>query len=167
MIRSPSIWTTRRRPGRISVRLAASGWHTGAMTMAMIVANLGPGAEGSLGAAGIDEMRWLRPVHPGDVLRCETEVLEMTPSRSRPMGVIRYRVTVINQADEPVMTFNPITPFRRRRRTELSSRLADHQANRGGDEAGIGHPQVRLRIGRGVDEAVHHEAVRLDAERET
>src|SRR5436190_7928981 len=65
-------------------RLAASGWHTCAMTMAMFVAEMKTNPQASLGAAGIDELRWLKPVYPGDVLRCETEVLEVPPSRSRP-----------------------------------------------------------------------------------
>ena len=95
-------------------KLAASGWHTTAMTMAMIVANMGAD-DGSLGAAGIDELRWLKPVHPGDVLRCESEVLEATPSRSRPdMGIVRYAMTVLNQRDEPVLRFVPIAMYRRR-----------------------------------------------------
>jgi len=98
-------------------RLAASGWHSAAMTMAMIVANMGTDGDvgGSLGAAGIDELRWLRPVHPGDVLRCETEVIAVIPSRSKPdRGIVRSRMTVLNQHDLPVMTFIPIALYRRR-----------------------------------------------------
>ncbi|HEX8446581.1 MAG TPA: MaoC family dehydratase [Sphingomonas sp.] len=102
-------------------RLAASGWHSTAMTMAMIVANMGDDGDvgGSLGAAGVDELRWLRPVHPGDVLRCETEVIAVIPSNSRPdRGIVRTRMTVFNQHDDPVMTFIPIALFRRRPKTE-------------------------------------------------
>lgn len=98
-------------------RLAASGWHSTAMTMAMIVANMGTDGDvgGSLGAAGVDELRWLRPVHPGDVLRCETEVIAILPSQSKPdRGIVRSRVTVLNQDDLPVMTFVPIALYRRR-----------------------------------------------------
>ncbi|GGE78840.1 MaoC family dehydratase [Sphingomonas prati] len=98
-------------------RLAASGWHSTAMTMAMIVANMGNDGDvgGSLGAAGIDELRWLRPVHPGDILRCETEIVTVTPSRTRPdRGTVRTRVTVLNQDDVPVLTFIPTALFRRR-----------------------------------------------------
>lgn len=63
----------------------------------------------------MDELRWLKPVFPGDVLRCESEVLEVTPSRSRPgMGVVRTRMTVLNQHDERVMTLVPIALYRRR-----------------------------------------------------
>ena len=97
-------------------RLAASGWHTCAMAMAMNVAAMDAAdTGGSLGAVGIDELRWLRPVHPGDILRCETEVLEVRPSTSRPdMGSVRSRMTVFNQKDEPVMTYVPIVLYRRR-----------------------------------------------------
>ncbi|RYE74367.1 MAG: MaoC family dehydratase, partial [Hyphomicrobiales bacterium] len=78
-------------------RLAASGWHTCSMTMAMFVAEMEAYPQASLGAAGIDELRWLKPVYPGDVLRCETEVIEVTPSRSRPeMGSVRSRMTTFN-----------------------------------------------------------------------
>ncbi|MBO9621306.1 MAG: MaoC family dehydratase [Sphingomonas sp.] len=87
-------------------RLAASGWHTCAMTMAMFVEHMKAHPQASLGAAGVDELRWLKPVYPGDTLRCETEVLEVTPSRSRPdMGSVRTRMTTFNQKDEPVLSF--------------------------------------------------------------
>jgi acyl dehydratase len=87
-------------------RLSASGWHTCAMTMRMIVDNLKATQQAGLGSPGIDELRWLKPVYPGDVLRCESEVLDKRPSRSRPdMGSYRSRMTVFNQHDEPVMTF--------------------------------------------------------------
>ena len=96
-------------------RLAASGWHSCAMAMAMIVANLGPDDDSSLGSPGIDDLRWLTPVHPGDVLRCETELLALTPSRSRPdMGSARSRLTMFNQHDVPVMRFVSIVLLRRR-----------------------------------------------------
>jgi acyl dehydratase len=96
-------------------RLAASGWHTTAMTMAMTVAEAQADDGGTLGAVGIDGLRWLKPVHPGDVLRVESEVLEARPSSSRPdMGSVRSRVTVFNQKDEPVMRFEPIVLYRRR-----------------------------------------------------
>lgn len=95
--------------------LSASGWHTAAMTMAMTVAEADEHDGGSLGAVGIDGLRWLRPVKPGDVLRVESEVLEVRPSEKRPeMGSVRSRTTVLNQKDEPVMRFEPIVLFRRR-----------------------------------------------------
>ena len=86
-------------------RLSASGWHTCAMAMAMIVENFRDKDLASLGAAGVDELRWFKPVHPGDTLRCETEVLELRPSRSRPeMGSVRNRLTVFNQDDVAVLS---------------------------------------------------------------
>jgi acyl dehydratase len=96
-------------------KISASGWHTCAMTMAMTVAEQDKHDGGSLGAVGIDNLRWLRPVHPGDVLRAESEVIEARASGSRPdMGSIRTRLTVYNQKDEPVMRFEPIVLYRRR-----------------------------------------------------
>ena len=87
-------------------RLAASGWHTTAMTMSMLVAQMKVRPTASLGAGGIDELRWIKPVFPGDTLRCETELLEKKVSEKRPeMGRTRSRMTVFNQHDEPVMTF--------------------------------------------------------------
>lgn len=96
-------------------RLAASGWHTCAMTMAMLVEHMKTNPQASLGAAGTDELRWLKPVHPGDVLRCETEILEIRPSKSRPdMGSIRSQMTTFNQKDEPVLRFVALALLRRR-----------------------------------------------------
>jgi acyl dehydratase len=96
-------------------RISASGWHTAAMTMAMTVAEESQHDGGTLGAVGIDNLRWPKPVHPGDVLRVETEVLEVRPSSSRPdMGSVRSRITVLNQKDEQVMRFEPIVLYRRR-----------------------------------------------------
>lgn len=87
-------------------RLSASGWHTCAMTMAMLVEHLRETRQASLGSPGIDELRWLKPVYPGDTLRCETEVLEKRVSASRPeMGITKSRMTVFNQDDVAVMRF--------------------------------------------------------------
>ena len=96
-------------------RLAASGWHTCAMTMAMLVKHFEATPQAGLGAAGVDELRWLRPVFPGDVLRCETELLEKRESRSRPdMGSTRNQMTTFNQHDEPVLRFIALPLVRRR-----------------------------------------------------
>jgi acyl dehydratase len=90
-------------------RLSASGWHTCAMTMAMVVADMKDNAHAGLGSPGIDELRWRKPVYPGDTLRCETELLDKIRSRSRPeMGSFRKSMTVFNQHDEVVMTFTSI-----------------------------------------------------------
>jgi acyl dehydratase len=96
-------------------RLSASGWHTCAMTMAMVVENLKANDQAGLGSPGIDELRWLKPVYPGDTLRCETEILDKRPSQSRPeMGSYRSRMTVRNQDDVVVMTFVSIGLIRTR-----------------------------------------------------
>jgi len=82
--------------------LAASGWHTAAMTMKLLVASELQPAGGILGA-GFDEFRWPTPVRPGDELRVETEVLEVRPSKSRPdIGVVKIRTTTYNQENEAV-----------------------------------------------------------------
>ena len=90
-------------------RISASGWHTCAMTMRMLVDNITERKQAGLGSPGQDELRWHKPVYPGDVLRVETELLEKTRSRSRPeMGSFKSIVTVLNQNDEKVMTFRSI-----------------------------------------------------------
>ena len=82
--------------------LAASGWHTAAVTMRLLVeSDINP-AGGIIGA-GFEEFRWTRPVRPGDELHVESEVLEVRPSRSRPhQGLIKVRTTTLNQNDEAV-----------------------------------------------------------------
>lgn len=97
--------------------LSASGWHTTALFMKMFVAKMQAGGhqDASLGAMGVDELRWLRPVRPGDTLRGTSEVLEKKASRTRPeMGIIKSKVTLFNQQNEPVMTLKPIALFRTR-----------------------------------------------------
>lgn len=85
--------------------LCASGWHTCAMTMAMMVENMDKTGR-SLGSPGIDELRWKRPVYPGDVLSVRMEVLELLPSKSKPeIGFVVSRTTVSNQDAVPVMEF--------------------------------------------------------------
>jgi acyl dehydratase len=94
--------------------LAASGWHTAALTMRLLVDGELKPAGGIVGA-GFDEFRWPRPVRPGDELRLESQVLEVRPSKSRPeQGLIKVRTTTLNQADEPVqiLVSNLIVPRR-------------------------------------------------------
>lgn len=87
-------------------RLSASGWHTAAMTMRMNVEHMKDNRAAGLGSPGIDELKWIKPVYPGDTLRCESELLEKRLSASRSdMGITRSRMTVFNQHDEPVMSF--------------------------------------------------------------
>ena len=63
---------------------------------------------------GVDDLRWLAPVRPDDALRLEGEVVELTPSRSKPQGIARVKWTAFNQSGEPVYTFNPIAIVPRR-----------------------------------------------------
>ena len=85
-------------------RLSASGWHTCSMTMRMMVDDLAENKSASLGSPGIDQLRWKKPVYPGDTLRCETELLEKRRSASRPeMGIFKSRVRTFNQNEEIVL----------------------------------------------------------------
>lgn len=86
-------------------RISASGWHTCAMTMRMLVDNMKVNAQAGLGSPGVDEIRWLKPVYPGDTLRVESEILSKRQSQSKPeMGSFQGKNTVFNQHDEQVMT---------------------------------------------------------------
>lgn len=86
-------------------RLSASGWHTCAMAMSMMIENLKKNEQAGLGSPGLDQLRWLKPVYPGDTLRCESEVLDKRPSTSRPeMGSYRSRIAIFNQDDVMVMS---------------------------------------------------------------
>jgi acyl dehydratase len=83
--------------------LVASGWHTAALTMRLLVDGEFKLVGGLIGL-GAEDLRWPRPVHPGDVLRVESEVLELRPSKSQPdRGLARLRNTTLNQDGEPVM----------------------------------------------------------------
>lgn len=85
--------------------LAASGWHTAALTMRLLVKSDFRPAGGVVGAS-FDELRWPRPVRPGDELNVETEVLEVRPSKSRPdQGMVKVRVTTFNQKHEIVQIY--------------------------------------------------------------
>lgn len=96
-------------------RLSASGWHTSAMMMRMLVDNMSTVQQAGLGSPGLDELRWLKPVYPGDTLRVETETIDKRPSRSRSdMGSFRSKATVFNQDDVAVMTCTSIGLIRRR-----------------------------------------------------
>jgi acyl dehydratase len=96
-------------------RLSASGWHTAAMTMGVIARHVVDEEQAGLGSPGIDEIRWKKPVYPGDTLHVSGRILEKTPSRSRPdMGSFRTKTTVTNQDGEVVMTFISIVLIRRR-----------------------------------------------------
>jgi acyl dehydratase len=87
--------------------LAASGWHTAAIAMNLAV-QARPFGRHPLFGAGVDELRWLKPVRPGDRLHLEGEVVELVPSKTKPQGVVRIKWTAYNQNGEAVYTFNPI-----------------------------------------------------------
>jgi acyl dehydratase len=85
--------------------LAASGWHTAALTMRLIVGGDLKPAGGTIGA-GFDDFRWLRPVRPGDTLRAESEILEVRESKSRPaQGLVKVKTTTYNQDGDPVQVY--------------------------------------------------------------
>jgi acyl dehydratase len=95
--------------------MSASGWHTCAMTMAVIARKVVDSDQAGLGSPGIDELRWLKPVYPGDTLHVRGKIVDKTPSRSRPeMGSFRTETTVTNQDDAPVMRFTSIVLISRR-----------------------------------------------------
>jgi acyl dehydratase len=96
-------------------RIAASGWHTAAMVMSVIARHVVQHEQAGLGSPGIDELRWRKPVYPGDTLHVGGTILEKTPSRSRPeIGSFRTQTVVTNQDDQVVMTFVSIVLIRRR-----------------------------------------------------
>ena len=96
-------------------RLAASGWHTAAMTMAVISRHVVAHEQAGLGSPGIDELRWTKPVYPGDTLHVRGTIVDKRPSRSRPeMGSFRTYTTVKNQDGIPVMSFTSIVLIQRR-----------------------------------------------------
>ena len=87
--------------------LAASGWHTAAIAMKLAIA-CRPFGPHPLFGAGVDELRWMKPVRPGDRFHLEGEVVELIPSKSKPQGIARVKWTAYNQNGEAVYTFNPI-----------------------------------------------------------
>ncbi len=93
--------------GTILGGLAASGWHTAAICMRLALSCKAFGSHPMLGA-GVDDLRWMKPVRPGDTIHLEGEVTELVPSKSKPQGVVRVKWTAYNQHGEAVYTFNPI-----------------------------------------------------------
>ncbi len=107
--------------------LIASGWHTCALMMRMLVDGL-ISRTSALGSPGVDQVRWLRPVRPGDALRCRVEVTSARRSQSRPdRGIITIETTVMNQAGETVMTCRGSGMYRAR---------PGREGERSGDQAG-------------------------------
>jgi acyl dehydratase len=94
--------------------LVASGWHTAAMCMRMMV-DAYLRTSSSRGSPGVDELRWVKPVRPGDTLRLKATVLEVKPSTSKPeMGSVKSLWEVYNQHDECVMRMTGWGMFSRR-----------------------------------------------------
>lgn len=96
--------------------LIASGWHTAVVCQRMLVESLTETA--SMGGRGVDELRWHRPVRPGDTLTIATEILDKRPSESAPdRGYVDVRVTGQNQNDDPVISWILLGMFERREST--------------------------------------------------
>ena len=96
--------------------LIASGWHTGAMLIRMVCDHFIP-ANATTGARGFDDLRWLKPVRPGDVLSVETEVTGKVESPSRSdIGTVKLASRVVDQRGEAVMTLTSLVLYRRRPR---------------------------------------------------
>lgn len=86
--------------------LAASGWHTAAVAMRLLATGGLPLANGIVGVGG--EIAWPRPTRPGDILHLETEIVEITPSRSKPnRGIVTVRATMFNQDGDVVFVLTP------------------------------------------------------------
>ncbi|OCC25050.1 acyl dehydratase [Croceicoccus estronivorus] len=93
-------------------RISASGWHTCSMMMAMFVEHIQSPPHASHGGIGTDELRWLKPVYPGDVLSMETEIVKKRRSRSRPeMGSLWTRMTTYNQDGVAVLSMITIALY--------------------------------------------------------
>ena len=86
--------------------LAASGWHTAALAMRLAV-EINPSRHPLLGL-GVDNLRWMMPVRPGDTLQLEGELVGLNPSKTKPQGVVLIKYTLYNQNDEAAYTFTPI-----------------------------------------------------------
>ena len=92
--------------------LIASGWHTGSLMMQMLVRHFVP-TPGNLPSPGLDELRWLRPVHPGDRLSLRVIIESARLSRSKPgEGVVTGLVEVLNQDGDVVMSLKPVSLIR-------------------------------------------------------
>jgi acyl dehydratase len=94
--------------------LCASGWHTAGLMMRMLVDNM-IGKYASMGSPGVDQLRWVKPVFPGDTLHLRGEVVDVKPSRSKPdRGVITSRYEMKNQKGETVLTMQAKGMYARR-----------------------------------------------------
>lgn len=94
-------------------RLAASGWHTLGIMMRLMVTHREGGMPG-LASPGFEDLLWRRPVFAGDRLRVVSRVAEKRPSRTKPIGIVKFATSVLNQDDEPVLEIVTIGRYRRR-----------------------------------------------------
>jgi acyl dehydratase len=102
----------------------ASGWHTASLMMRLLVDHFLPRGAG-LGSPGVDELRWIAPVRPGDALRLRIVVTEARRSRSKPdRGLVRTDNTLLNQHDEPVLTVKTMVLMRARGSTDATATAA-------------------------------------------
>ncbi|WP_366519923.1 MaoC family dehydratase [uncultured Croceicoccus sp.] len=98
-------------------RIAASGWHTAAISMRMIVDHYRETGRAMIAGMGVDDLRWTRPVYPGDTLRCETKIVDTRDSKSmRDAGLVTIAVQLFNQDDILVCRYRSAALFRRRPR---------------------------------------------------
>ena len=104
--------------------LLASGWHVGAITMRLIV-DANSGGIATLGSPGFDDLKWLKPVRPGDTLTVRSTCIDKRPSRSKPdLGTVRFRTETYNQLNELVMSLINIAILRRRPTTDRKTNQA-------------------------------------------
>jgi acyl dehydratase len=94
--------------------LIASGWHTCAIVMRLCADASERERGAATGSPGVDSCRWLQPVRPGDTLTGRTEVLDVKPSRTKPLGFVRRRVEMLNQHGDVVLSIVGISMYRRR-----------------------------------------------------
>jgi acyl dehydratase len=104
--------------------LAASGWHTAAIAMRLAVEARPFGPHPLIGL-GVDDLRWMAPVRPGDVLHLEGEVIGLTPSRTKPQGIARVKWTALTQSGEAVYSFTPIGIVPRRPNVPIGEAIAN------------------------------------------
>ena len=95
-------------------RIIASGWHTVAVMMRLLVDGY-ISESSSMGSPGVDGVRWLKPVYPGDTISARSHINEVVPSKSKPdRGIVKFLVEVANHADEIVMTIQGMGIYGRR-----------------------------------------------------
>ncbi len=124
--------------------LAASGWHTAAISMRLCV-DARPFGPQPLMGLGVEDLRWMIPVRPGDVLHVEGELAELIPSRTKPQGIAKVKWTAYNQHGEAVYTFTPTGSLRSQLRLQVTSSEfpAGRSTNRRPPYPRVGHRRSR------------------------